>query len=470
VRDAAAREDEHDATGVSESVVDVQPQLVETVVDALDADDGARVRDTIAPLHDADLADLLQNLGSEHRRKLVRVIRSDFRPDVLAELDETIREDVIAELGILETAAAVADMDTDDALLVIADLGEDDKKAVLQAMPLSDRTLIEQQLTYAEFSAGRLMQRELVALPGFWTIGETIDYLRRAAESESASLPGDFYDLFVIDPVHRPMGVVPLSRLLTRGRITPLSEIMNTEMKVITTSTDQEDVAFLFRQRNLTSAPVVDDGGRLVGVITIDDVVDVIDQEHEDDLMHLGGVGTDDFYRRSIGTAGSRFPWLAVNLGTAFLASLVIAMFETTIEKVVALAVLMPIVASMGGNAGTQTLTVAVRALATKELTTANALRTVGKESLVGLFNGVLFAAITGIIAWLWFGSSKLALVLALAMIANLLVAGLSGATIPLLLHRLKVDPAVSSAVFLTTVTDVIGFFAFLGLATLLLF
>jgi magnesium transporter len=371
----------------------------------------------------------------------------------------------VEQLGPVETAAAVAELDTDDALDVIAELDEEEQQQILEAIPAADRTLIEQGLAYPEDSAGRLMQRELVAVPSFWTVGDTIDHLRKSADESPDGLPSDFYDIFVVDPGHRPVGAIPLSHLLRARRPVPLTDLMATEMKVIGANTDQEEVAFLFRQRDLTSAPVVDDGGRLVGVITIDDVVDVIDEELEDDMMRLGGVREDDLYSAAMETARSRFGWLLVNLGTAILASLVIGAFDATIEQMVALAVLMPIVASMGGNAGTQTLTVAVRALATKELTAGNALRVIGKELMVGGVNGVLFAIIAALVAWFWFGSVAIAVVLGLAMIINLVVAAVAGASIPLMLERVHVDPAVASGVFLTTITDVVGFFAFLGLA-----
>jgi magnesium transporter len=450
-------------------LVTLDPLLIQAVADALAEADGAKVHALIAALHAADLADLAQSLEGEQRGALVRAIARDFLPDVLAELDETVRDQVIAELGPVETAAAVADMDTDDALNVIAELDEDEQKLVLDAIPIPDRVLIQQALTYPEYSAGRLMQRELVAVPEFWSVGETIDHLRRTAEEDADRLPTDFYDIFMVDPAHRPVGAVPLSRLLRARRSIALAELKRSDMKVIRTDADQEDVAFLFRQRDLTSAPVVDEGNRLVGVVTIDDVVDVIDEEHEDDIMHLGGVSEDDFYRAAVSTARARFAWLTVNLMTAILASLVIGMFDATIEQMVALAVLMPIVASMGGNAGTQTLTVAVRAIATKQLTTLNALRTVGKEGLVGCINGALFALISAGVTWIWFGNSGLALVIGLAMIANLIVAALGGAVVPLLLDRFKIDPAVASGVFVTTLTDVVGFFAFLGLGSWML-
>jgi magnesium transporter len=460
---------EQDEAARSSGVYGLDSDLVEAVEEALDRGDGVSIRALIEPLHDADIADLLQHLGSDERRVFVRLMRTEFRPNILAELDERVRDEVIDELGPVGTAAAVAELDTDDALDVVADLDEDEQQRVLEAISAIDRALIEEGLAYPEDSAGRLMQRELVAVPSFWTVGETIDHLRKSADETPDNLPRNFYDIYVVDPGHRPVGAIPLSHLLRSRRPIPLTDLMATEMKVIGANTDQEEVAFLFRQRDLTSAPVVDDGGRLVGVITIDDVVDVIDEEHEDDMMRLGGVREDDLYSAAMETARSRFGWLLVNLATAILASLVIGLFDGTIEQMVALAVLMPIVASMGGNAGTQTLTVAVRALATKELTAANALRVIGKELMVGGVNGVLFAVIAAVVAWVWFGSVAIAVILGLAMIINLVVAALAGATIPLMLERAHVDPAIASGVFLTTITDVVGFFAFLGLAAWLL-
>ncbi|MBK8909278.1 MAG: magnesium transporter [Rhodospirillales bacterium] len=448
---------------------ELESTFIDAVADALQRDDRAQLHDLIADVHDADVADLLQSLDGERRRDFVEATRADFRPQVLAELNETVRDEVMEVLGPQETAAALTALETDDAVLVLSELGAAEQRQLLDEIPAEERALIEEGLGYPEYSAGRLMRRELVAVPTFWSVGETIDYLRHAADQEDNVLPQEFHDIFVVDPAHRPAGALNLSRLLRTRRPVPVTDIMETEIRVIATDTDQEDVAFLFRQRDLTSAPVVDRGGRLVGVITIDDVVDVIDEEHEQDFMSLGGVAHDDLYRATIDTARSRFTWLMVNLGTAILASLVIGAFASTIEQIVALAVLMPIVASMGGNAGTQTLTVAVRALATKELTPANAARVVSKELLVGVLNGSLFAVAAAAVAWLWFGSAGIAAVIALAMVANLVVAAFAGATIPLLLERYGVDPAIASGVFLTTVTDVVGFFAFLGLAALLL-
>ncbi len=453
-----------------EAVDELNSTLVEAVEEALDREDGAEVRRLVEPLHDADVADLIQQLGTEERRQFVTTIRMDQHPEILSEMDEEVREDIIEQLGPARTAAAIAGLETDDAIDVIAELDDDERRQVLDAIPPAERALIEEGLAYPEDSAGRLMQREVVAVPTYWTVGETIDFLRRTADDDPDRLPEDFFDIFVVDPGHRPVGALSLSRLLRNRRPVPVTEIMHPELKVISTGTDQEEVAFLFRQRDLASAPVVDDGGRLVGVITIDDVVDVIDEEAEDDIMRLGGVQQDDLYTDAINTVRSRFAWLVVNLGTAILASLVIGLFDATIEQMVALAVLMPIVASMGGNAGTQSLTVAVRALATKELTAANA-GAGDRQGAAGRRRqrrAVRHPHRRRRLAVVRRRRAS-AVVLGLAMIINLVVAALAGPVIPLALERVGVDPAVASGVFLTTVTDVVGFFAFLGLAALLI-
>jgi len=309
----------------------------------------------------------------------------------------------------------------------------------------------------------------LVTVPTFWTVGDTIDYMRQNADSDDNPLPDQFYVIYVVDPAHRPVGMVWLDKVLRTRRPVPMTEVMEPDMKVIPVNTDQEDVAFLFRQRDLVSAPVVDDGGRLIGAITIDDIVDVIDEEHEEDIMRMGGVREDDLYSAVLDTTRARFSWLFVNLLTAIVASIVIGLFDATLDQVVALAILMPIVASMGGNAGTQTLTVAVRALAMKELTATNAPRLIGKELLVGAANGIMFAVLAGGVAWGWFDNPLLGVVIAVAMVVNMLVAGLAGTLIPIVLDRNNIDPAIASSVFLTTITDVVGFFVFLGLAAMVL-
>ena len=441
------------------------PEITQAVIDSLHAGDIPAVERIVEEvLYPADVADLIEQLGYEDRRLFVTAMRQKLDPEVFPELNETIRDEVLALIGAEALAGAVQELDSDDALEIIADLDEEQQRDLLARLPLADRLVLEQGLNYREYTAGRLMQRDLVAVPAFWTVGETIDYMRG-----SPNLPDDFYDIFVVDPRHRPVGTVPLSRILRNRRPVHVGDIMDSDVTPISVDMAQEELAFVFRQQDLVSAPVVDENGRLLGVVTIDDVVDVIDEEAEDDLMKLGGVQGGDFYQAAFTTARSRSTWLLVNLFTALLTASVISLFEATIQEIVALAILMPIVASMGGNAGTQALTVAVRALATRELTTTNAMRTILKEVVVGSMNGMVFAVLIGLIAGLWFQNVQIGGVIATAMILNLAVAGFCGVSIPLALDRLGVDPAIASAVFLTTVTDVIGFFAFLGLATLVL-
>jgi len=440
------------------------PDLERAVAAALEAEDVSGAHALVAPLHVADVADLLEHLTGDHRKYLFEILRPTLDAELLAQLDETVREEIIEYLDPEEVAAAVAELESDDAVEVIQELDREEQQEVLQAVPPQERAILEEGLTYPEESAGRLMQREMVVVPSYWTVGETIDFMR-----ETESMPKDFYDIFVVDPSHKPIGKISLSRLLRTRRPVSVTKIMFQAPRAVLATTDQEEVAYLFRQYGLVSVPVIDEVGRIVGVITVDDVVDVIDEEAEEDIMKLGGVQETYIYSAVLDTTRSRFSWLFVNLFTAILASTVIAFFDAEIDKLVALAILMPIVASMGGNAGTQTLTVAVRALAMRELTMANAWRIIGKETLVGGFNGVLFAALAGSVAWLWFDDPLLGAVLGLAMIVNLIIAGIAGAMIPIGLARSGVDPAVALGVFLTTVTDVVGFFSFLGLAALLL-
>ncbi|EWY36060.1 magnesium transporter [Skermanella stibiiresistens SB22] len=443
----------------------VSPELVNAVRDDLDDGRIGEVEAVVSDLHAADLADLVEQIGPEHRGALIDILRPQFDGEIFAYLSQSLREMVLDQLEPREIAAAVAELESDDAIDLIEDLDADQQREILENLPPETRALVEEGLTFPEYSAGRLMSRDLVSVPQFWTVGKTLDYLR----TETDNLPEDFYDIFIVDPMHKVVGAIPLSRIMRQKRSVKVGDILTEDIRTITATTDQEEVAFLFRQYGLVSAPVVDGNGRLLGVITVDDVVDVIDEEAEDDLLKLSGVPDTDIYRAVLDTTRSRFTWLFINLLTAILASSVIALFEATIEQIVALAVLMPIVASMGGNAGTQTLTVTVRALAMRELSNTNAVRVVAKEALVGTINGTLFAVIIGLVAGFWFQDHLLGIVIASAMIINLFIAGLCGTLIPLGLARLKIDPAVASAVFLTTVTDVVGFFAFLGLAALIL-
>jgi len=444
---------------------DLHGALVSEVIDALRAHQPDTVRQLVRSLHPADIADCLEHVSSEDRERLVEVLREDFAPKILAELDDAVAEHVIDQLGPVHVAGAVASMETDDAVDVIEALEAEVRQAVLEPLPRVHRTLIEEGLSYPEDSAGRLMQRQVVAVPENWSVGNTIDYLRDADD-----LPADFFDLFLIDQAHRPIGTIPLSRVLRTPRDVTLTEIMRSDLRIIPADMDQEDVAFLFRQRDLISAPVIDADGRLLGVITVDDIVDVIHEEHEEDILGLAGVGAEDnLFRAVMDTTRSRSLWLMIHLVAAIAASAVIGLFAGTIEELVALAILMPIVATMGGTAGIQALTVAVRAIAMKELTETNALRAIRKEILVSSLNGLLFAVLIGGIVWVWFGNPALGGVIALAMVINLLTAGITGSALPVILQRAGFDPAVASSALLTSITDVIGFYVFLALSAVML-
>jgi len=454
-------------THVSEDMADetLSPGFVRSVVDAVDRADRAQARALVLPLRPADLAELLELLRPDERQDLVGMLGTDLNPEVLSELDESVRDHVIELIDPKDLAAALTEMDSDDAVYLLEDMNEAEQRVILAQLPASERAALQQSLEYPEYSAGRLMQRELVAVPPFWDVGQTIDYLREAED-----LPGDFYEIFVVDAAYKPVGTVPLSRVTRSKRPVKISGIMETEQTLIPVTMDQEDVALQFSKYDLISAAVVDEAGRLVGVITVDDIVEVISEEAAEDIRLLAGVGEESISDSVMQTARSRFPWLAVNLLTAAIAASVIALFDATIEQMVALAVLMPIVASMGGNAGTQTMTVTVRALATRDLVDFNVRRTVIREFFVGILNGLMFAFVLGTLGGLIFSNVWLGGVLAAAMLINLITACLAGILIPLGLDRLGVDPAVSSAVFVTTLTDTIGFFSFLGLATLILF
>ena len=444
----------------AEDLLGLDADVAIAIAAALDAGRGDDAAGLAQSLHFAEIADLLEQLKADQRHQLVEQLRDRFDPAILAELDDTIREEVAEQLGTESLATAIAQLETDDALTLLASLDSSRQRQILQALPAALRATLEQGLAYPEDSAGRLMQSDFVAVPTFWTVGETIDFLREARD-----LPNDFYDIVVVDPGHRPVGTVAVSRVLRSARLVAMEHIMAAQLTSVPVGLDQEEVAYIFSQHDLVSAPVIDAAGRLIGVIMVDDVVDVIHEEAEEDLMRLGGVREDDLYADVLGTGRARFSWLFLNLLTAILASVVIAFFQGTIEQIVMLAVLMPIAASMGGNAGTQTLTVVVRAIAMKDLTSANAWRVVSKEVLVGVFNGVSFAVIVGIVAWVWSGDGAIGLVMAVSMTVTMIVAGLVGTAIPIGLSRTGVDPAVASGVFLTTITDVVAFLVFLGLA-----
>ena len=419
----------------------------------------------VKEIHNADLAEIIQNLDDDNRSKFILSIKDSFDPEILTYLNDSLRDDVIEKIDIKKLASDVSELDVDDAVDVVEDLEESDQETFLSSIPDSERKLIEEGLNYPEDSAGRLMQRKFVAVDNSWNVGNAIDYLR----NETENLPEDFYDVYLVDKVDTVTGIVSLGRLMSSKRDVILNKIQNKKTRTINVLTDQEEVAYQFTKYAMVSAPVINEQDRIIGSITVDDVVEVIEEEREEDILKLGGVGQTDIFDDLINTIKSRFSWLLVNLLTAVAASIVIVFFQASIEKVVALAVLMPIVASMGGNAGTQTLTVAVRALATKELTPTNTIKIVIKETFVGGINGIIFALIVGILSAYWFNDNLLGIIIASAMIINLVIAGFVGALIPISLNKINIDPALASGVILTTITDVFGFLSFLGLASIFL-
>ena len=445
-----------------EDEVELDDARLRDVVRAARAADAAALDTLLEPLHEADVADLLEQLSEDDRGAVLRLSKGLVDGEVLSELDEDLREEVIDALPPEELAEAVRDMETDDLVDLVENLEDANRaQSIVASLDAADRVAVEQALSFPEESAGRLMQREVVAVPSHWTVGQTIDNLRRRE-----ALPDQFYHVILVDPRYRPVGYVTLGRLLSSKRDVGLGEIEEDSFRTFWATDPEADVAYAFNQYHLISAPVVDENDRLLGVITIDDAVRILDEEAEEDILRLAGVDAEEsLSNRTWDVVRRRFPWLAVNLFTAILASLVIAQFDEVIAQVVALAVLMPIVASMGGNAGTQSLTVAVRALATRDLTGGNVWRVIRREVVAGAINGLAFAAIMAVVGVVWFGTPMLGAVIAVAMVINLAVAGLAGVGIPVVLEKLGIDPALASGAFVTTVTDVVGFFAFLGLA-----
>ncbi len=441
----------------------IRSEFLDQVTDAIRHHDSAVLHDLIGALHEADTGDLLEALDTELRPQLIELMGKDFDFSALTEVDATVRGEILEELQPKTVAEGVRDLDSDDAVYILEDLDRQDQVDILNQIPVTERVALERSLLYPEESAGRRMQTEFIAVPPEWHVGQAIDYMR-----ETADLPHRFYELYVVDAAGKLLGAVALDRLLRTKRPVPVTDLMDEDRRKVRATEDQEKVARQFERYNLVAAPVVDEDDRLVGVLTFDDIVDVIEQEAEEDIKALGGVSAYEELSDSVwDIVKARFPWLLANLGCALVAAWVIGQFSNSIEKMVALAVLMPVVASMGGNAGTQTMTVAVRALATRELSDANAWRVVRRELLVGIFNGIGFAIIMGAVAAAWFSVSDLFVVMGLAMLTVLAAAALGGIVIPLILTKLGVDPAVSSGPFVTTITDVVGFFSFLGIATI---
>jgi magnesium transporter len=438
------------------------PAVVDLVQTILRADDGDSLKSLVSEAHEADLGALLAQLDAEDRSRVVSLLGADFDFNALNEVDETIRAEILEDMAPSTVAEGIATLETDDAVAILEDLDEDERSAILDKLSPADSFALRRAFDYPEGSAGRRMKDEFIAVPPFWTVGQVIDHLREAAD-----LPDDFTEIFIVDPGFHLQGHIRLDRLLRAKRPVVVTEILEEETHTVDASEDQEDAALLFERYNLLSAPVVDEVNRLVGVLTVDDIVDVIEEEADEDIKALGGVKADEEISDSVWTtAKSRFRWLLINLVTAFLATTVLKSFEHQLEAMVALAILAPIVASQGGSAATQTMTVAVRALATRELGPRNAWRIVRREVSVGLFNGIAFALITGTVASFWFTNAGIGVVIGLALICNLVAGSLGGVLVPLALDRMKVDPAISSGPFVTTVTDVTGFFSFLMIAS----
>jgi magnesium transporter len=447
-----------------QAVETLTSEAYKAISDWVRAQDRAALLADLDARHESDIAEIITVLAPDLRTALLQLIGDALAPEVFAELDDAVRDDVLEVIDTDTVVNTVQQLDSDDAVFVLEDMDEGERQEVLEQIPQTDRLVLERALDFPEDSAGRLMQSSFISVPPFWSVGRTIDYLR-----DTKDLPDDFLEIYIIDPTYSPVGVVHLAEMLRAQRTNTMEALQHEDFYIIQAETDREEVALLFERYNLVTAPVVDEDSRLIGVITADDVFEVIAEEAGEDILRLGGVGDEAVTDTVLDTARGRASWLFLNLLTAIAASLVIGLFDASIEKMVALAVLMPIVASMGGNAGTQTLTITVRALATQELLPVNAARLVYREFGVGLLNGMVFAIITGIIGGVWFGDNLLGMVLAAAMIVNLVVAALAGILIPIGLNRVNIDPALASSVFVTTVTDVIGFFAFLGFATLFL-
>jgi magnesium transporter len=442
---------------------EIRAEFIAAMTAAIAAEDEAFLRAEVAELHEADLGDLIAALAPDDRVRLVELTGTDFDFSALNEVDDAVREEILEELEPETVAEGVRELESDDAVELLESLDEEDKDEILERLPQSERDVLARSLDYPEGSAGRRMQSEVIAVPLGWTVGEAIDYMR-----ETPDLPERFYEIYAVDDSRHWQGAVSLDVLLRARRPVPLAELIDEDRRRVTVTDDLAEVARLFGKYNLVAAPVVDAENRLAGVITIDDVVDVIEEEADEDFKALGGVSGDEELSDSVWTiAKGRFNWLLINLATAFLASSVLGLFEGQLQQMVALAVLAPIVASQGGNAATQTMTVAVRALATRELGPSNAMRVVMREALVGLVNGLAFALVTGIAAVAWFKTPGLGIVIGLAMISNLVAGALGGILIPMVLERVRADPAVASGTFVTTVTDVVGFFSFLSIATL---
>ena len=439
--------------------------FLQELINKIEAKDLFSVNDLLSKLHPSDIAEVISNLPEKNRFELIALENFKINPHVIVELTDELQKEILEKISSDRIVKIINSLESDNALQIIENLEDNKKEKVLTKIPIEDKNLFEETLsTYPENSAARIMQREFAAVPEDWTVGQTIDYLR-----ETSELPKEFLEIFIINQLNIPIGSVPSSRVLRTSRDVKMNSIMKNNKFLIPAEMDQEQVAYNFEQYNLFSAGVIDQNQKLIGMITVDDIVTVIKEEAEEDTLRLAGVSDEEISDSAFSITKKRFIWLTINLLTAILASTVISLFNASIEKVVALAILMPIVASMGGNAGTQTLTVTVRLLATKELISSNVNKIVSKEFLVGFYNGLIFAVITGLAIFVWFKDYHLSLLIAVAMIINMTAAGFFGIFIPVILNKFKIDPAISSSVFVTTITDVFGFLSFLGLASYIL-
>jgi len=455
-----------DYNKLKKEIAPVPPKFINALMDSINLNLVDKTQSLLSDLSSGEIANIIEQLDASDRKKLIFFLGSSIVPEIILELDKDIRKEIISVVGEHTFLNVVSKLDTDDLIVVLEEVDEDKRGQYLKLLPKkSQRELVKKGLKFPEDTAGRIMSTNVVSVSASWTIGKTLKFLRQKKEL----LPDDIFEVYILDSKKKPVGTLNLNTLVRSSSNITVRDIMNTQFKTIPIDTDQEEIALGFKQNNLISAPVVDKSGKIVGQINSDDIIDIIEEEAEEDLLRLSGVQSGHIYSAVLQTIKSRFTWLLINLFTAIAASFVIAIFESSLKQVVALAILMPIVASMGGNAGTQTLTVAVRALALREITRANALRVIGKEFVVGAINGLIFAAIIGTIASYWFEMPLLGFVIAAAMILNLVIACLSGILIPLILDKTGVDPAIASTVLLTTITDIFGFFTFLGLGTIYL-
>ena len=438
--------------------IEFNKEFIKIIEEKIKLSDSQFIDNSLKELHPSDSADIIENLSIENRSKLIELEGFNIEPEIFVELNESIQSEILLLLSINSIANLLNKLESDDAITILENIDQSKKDSVLNLLPPQDRFLLEEGLGYPEDSAARIMQREFTAIPSNWSVGQTIDYLR-----ESKNLPDEFLEIFIVDTDFKPIGTVPSSKVLRTPRDNKMNSIMREMQVLIPVNMDQEEVGHTFENYNLTSAGVVDKNNKLVGMITSDDILTIVKEEAEEDVLRLAGVGDEEITDGIFKKTKRRFNWLLLNLFTAFLATWVISIFGATIEQMVALAFLMPIVASMGGNAGMQTLAVTIRAIATQKLSTTNISKTVSKEFAIGILNGIIFAIISSVVVFLWFKDLNLSIIIAVSMILNMIVAGLFGILVPVTLKKFKVDPAISSSVFVTTITDVIGFLSFLG-------